>query len=134
MVAACGQPPTMDEVQPFISLDRSKSRSHRPWLPDTLLRFVTFGFHQRMESAQACDREDSGARNPFYKEEPWNRFRYSNKNIKMRLAMRNSFYRPQWMIVLTSVLVAGISVASGETVPAFFAEQHPALAGQTLSA
>src|SRR5580700_12287668 len=52
----------------------------------------------------------------------------------MRLAMRNSFYRPQWMIVLTSVLVAGISVASGETVPAFFAEQHPALAGQTLPA
>ena len=48
--------------------------------------------------------------------------------------MRNPVYRPQWMIVLTSVVVAGMSVASGETFPAFFAEQHPALAGQTLSA
>jgi len=46
----------------------------------------------------------------------------------------NPVYRPQWMIVLTSVLVAGMSVASGETFPAFFAERHPALAGQTLSA
>lgn len=35
-------------------------------------------------------------------------------------------YRPQWMIVLTSVVVAGISVASGETFAAFFAEPHPA--------
>jgi murein L,D-transpeptidase YcbB/YkuD len=48
--------------------------------------------------------------------------------------MRNLIYRSQWMIVLTSVLVAGVSVASGETFPAFFADQHPALAGQTLSA
>jgi murein L,D-transpeptidase YcbB/YkuD len=48
--------------------------------------------------------------------------------------MRNPVYRPQWMIVLTSVAVAGMSVASGETFPAFFAEQHPALAGQTFSA
>jgi hypothetical protein len=38
--------------------------------------------------------------------------------------MRNPVYRPQWMIVLTSVVVAGMSVASGETFPAFFAEQH----------
>jgi L,D-transpeptidase YcbB len=43
------------------------------------------------------------------------------------------------MIVLTSVVVAGMSfasseAASSETFPAFFAEQHPALAGQTLSA
>jgi murein L,D-transpeptidase YcbB/YkuD len=37
------------------------------------------------------------------------------------------------MIVLTSVVVAGMSVASGETFPAFFAQQQPALAGQTLS-
>jgi uncharacterized protein YcbK (DUF882 family) len=36
--------------------------------------------------------------------------------------MRNPFYRPQWMIVLTSVVLAGMSVASGETVSAFFAE------------
>ena len=48
--------------------------------------------------------------------------------------MRNPVYRPQWMMVLTSVVVAGMSVASGETFPAFFAEQHPVLAGQTLSA
>src|SRR5271154_7102408 len=48
--------------------------------------------------------------------------------------MRNPVYRPQWMIVLTSVVVAGMSVASGETLPAFLAEPHPALAGQTLSA
>src|SRR5580704_7377928 len=48
--------------------------------------------------------------------------------------MRSPVYRPQWMIVLTSVVVAGMSVASGETFPAFFAQQQPALAGQTLSA
>jgi murein L,D-transpeptidase YcbB/YkuD len=48
--------------------------------------------------------------------------------------MRNPVYRHLWMIVLTSVVVAGMSVASGETFPAFFSEQPPALAGQTLSA
>ena len=48
--------------------------------------------------------------------------------------MRNPVYWPPWMIVLTSVVVAGMSAASSETFPAFFAEQHPALAGQTLSA
>jgi L,D-transpeptidase YcbB len=48
--------------------------------------------------------------------------------------MRNPVYRPQWMIVLTGVVVAGMSVASGETSPAFFAGPHPAPAGQTLSA
>src|SRR6202453_192259 len=48
--------------------------------------------------------------------------------------MRNPVYRPQWLIVLTSIVVAGMSVASSETFPVFFAEQHPALAGQTLSA
>ena len=37
--------------------------------------------------------------------------------------MRNPVYRPQWMIVLTSVVVA-----------VFFAGQFPALGGQTLSA
>jgi L,D-transpeptidase YcbB len=47
--------------------------------------------------------------------------------------MSDPVYRPQWMIVLTSVVVAGMSVASGESFPAFFAEQHPALAGQMLS-
>ena len=48
--------------------------------------------------------------------------------------MRNFVCRTQWMIVLTSVVVAGMSVASGTTLPAFFAEQSAALAGQTLSA
>src|SRR5580698_8425430 len=52
----------------------------------------------------------------------------------MRLAMRNPFYQPQWMIALTSILIAGMSVASGATVPAFFAEPRPGPAGQTLSA
>jgi len=37
-------------------------------------------------------------------------------------------------MVLTSVVVAGMSIASSETFPSFFAEQHSALAGQTLSA
>jgi murein L,D-transpeptidase YcbB/YkuD len=46
----------------------------------------------------------------------------------------NPVYRRQWMIVLTSVVVAGVSIASGETFHAFFAEQQPAPAGQTLSA
>jgi murein L,D-transpeptidase YcbB/YkuD len=45
--------------------------------------------------------------------------------------MRDPFFRPQWMIV-TSVVVAGMSVASGQTFPAFVAERHPALAVQTL--
>src|SRR6202789_948417 len=48
--------------------------------------------------------------------------------------MRNPFYQPQWMIALTSILIAGMSVASGATVPAFFAEQRPAPPGQTLAA
>jgi murein L,D-transpeptidase YcbB/YkuD len=48
--------------------------------------------------------------------------------------VRNPVDRPQWMIVLTSVVLAGMSVASGETYAAFSAEQSPALAGQTLSA
>ncbi len=53
--------------------------------------------------------------------------------------MRNPIDRSQWiivlwMVVLTSVVVAGMSLASGGTFPAFFAEQLPALAGQTLSA
>jgi len=47
--------------------------------------------------------------------------------------MGDPVYRPQWLIVLTSVVLAGMSVASGESFPAFFAEQHPALAGQMLS-
>src|ERR1700691_934400 len=51
-----------------------------------------------------------------------------------RFAMRKFVHWPQWRIVLTSVVIAGMSVASGETFPAFFTEQPPALAGQTLSA
>ena len=48
--------------------------------------------------------------------------------------MRNPVYRRRLMIVLTSVVVAGTCIASGETLPAFFSEQPPALAGQALSA
>jgi murein L,D-transpeptidase YcbB/YkuD len=48
--------------------------------------------------------------------------------------MRTRVCPTQWMIVLTSVVLAGMSAASGETFPAFFAQQHPALAGQTLPA
>jgi hypothetical protein len=48
--------------------------------------------------------------------------------------MKNFVHRTQWMIVLTSVVVAGMSVASGQTSPASFTERPPALAGQTLSA
>ena len=48
--------------------------------------------------------------------------------------MRNPVYRPQWMIVLTSVVFAGMFIAIGETFPALFAEAQPNLAGQTLSA
>jgi len=48
--------------------------------------------------------------------------------------MRNPVCRAQWMVVLTSIVVAGMSVARGEIFPAFFAEQLPVLASQTLSA
>jgi L,D-transpeptidase YcbB len=53
--------------------------------------------------------------------------------------MRDRLCRPQYMlvlrmIVLTGLVVAGMSAASGETFPAFFAEQRPALAAQTMSA
>jgi len=48
--------------------------------------------------------------------------------------MRNPVCRPQWMIVLTSVVVAGVSVGSGKTFPAFFRERPSAFADQTLSA
>ena len=48
--------------------------------------------------------------------------------------MGNPVYRRRRMIVLASVVIAGMSVANGETFPAFLAAQQPALAGQTLSA
>src|ERR1700729_2368907 len=51
-----------------------------------------------------------------------------------RFAMRNFVHRPQWMMVLTSVVVAGMSGASAETFPAFLTAQPPALAGQTVPA
>ena len=47
--------------------------------------------------------------------------------------MGNPVCRRRWMIVLTSVALAGMSIAFGETFPAFAAQQ-PAPAGQTLSA
>src|ERR1700733_4286126 len=43
MVAVCGQPPTTDEVQPFISPCRPRYRSHRVWLP-VLLELGVLGF------------------------------------------------------------------------------------------
>jgi L,D-transpeptidase YcbB len=46
----------------------------------------------------------------------------------------NPVYRPHWMIVLTSVVVAGMSIAIGESFPALLGEPHSPLAGQTLSA
>ena len=48
--------------------------------------------------------------------------------------MGNPVYRPHWMIVLTSVVVAGMFIASGRTFPVLFADPHPVLSGQTLSA
>src|SRR6202047_3612540 len=51
-----------------------------------------------------------------------------------RVAMRNFVHRLQWMIVLTSVVVAGVSVSIRDAFPVVFTEQPPALAGQTLSA
>jgi len=48
--------------------------------------------------------------------------------------MRNPVYRLQWLIVLASIVVAGMSVTNGETIPVLLAEPHPALARQTLSA
>lgn len=45
--------------------------------------------------------------------------------------MRTPVYRHQWLVmVLTSVVVAGMPVSSGETFPALFAEQRPALRDQ----
>jgi len=46
--------------------------------------------------------------------------------------MRNPLYRSHWMIVLTGVVVSGMSVATRDTFPALFAEQ-PAPSSQTLS-
>ena len=48
--------------------------------------------------------------------------------------MGNPVDRPQWKVVLTSVVVVGMSVASGDSFPAIFTKQHPAVAGHTLSA
>jgi L,D-transpeptidase YcbB len=48
--------------------------------------------------------------------------------------MRDSVYRTLWMIVLTSVVIAGVSVASAKTIAPLSAERHPALAGQAPSA
>ena len=47
--------------------------------------------------------------------------------------MWNPISRPQRVVVLTSVVVAVMSVASGKTFPAFFPEPHPAVRDQTLS-
>ena len=42
MAAGCGRLLTTDEVQPFISLYRSRPRSRHPWLPKALLRLLIF--------------------------------------------------------------------------------------------
>jgi murein L,D-transpeptidase YcbB/YkuD len=48
--------------------------------------------------------------------------------------MSNPICRPRWPIVLTSIVVAVMSVASGETSSPFFEKPHPASAGQTFPA
>jgi L,D-transpeptidase YcbB len=48
--------------------------------------------------------------------------------------VRNPASRPQWMMILMGVVIAGMSVASGETFLALSAEQRPTFASQTLSA
>lgn len=48
--------------------------------------------------------------------------------------MTNPMFRARGTFVLTSIVVAAMSVARGETFPALFPPQRPALAGQTLSA
>jgi murein L,D-transpeptidase YcbB/YkuD len=48
--------------------------------------------------------------------------------------MGNPVYRPHWKIVLTSVVIAGMSIASGKAFPVFLAEPHSTVAGPTLSA
>ena len=60
-----------------------------------------------------------------------NRSRYSNQISERRLAMRSLIYRPKWVVVLTSVVAAVISFASGETLSVFLQGQH--LAGHMLS-
>jgi L,D-transpeptidase YcbB len=47
--------------------------------------------------------------------------------------MSSSIYRPQWTIVLPSLVLAGMFLKTGE-IPALLADQQPALAGPTLSA
>ncbi len=46
---------------------------------------------------------------------------------------RNPAYLPQWMMIVTIVVVAGMPVARGATFPAFLAKQPSAIAGQALS-
>jgi L,D-transpeptidase YcbB len=47
--------------------------------------------------------------------------------------MRNPVYRSQWMIVLTSIAVAGILFPRGGFIPAVHGEQPAIFVGQTLS-
>ena len=49
MAATCGQAATVEGAQLFISPYRSRSRSHRLWLPETILRSVTFGSRQERD-------------------------------------------------------------------------------------
>jgi L,D-transpeptidase YcbB len=47
--------------------------------------------------------------------------------------MRDTVYRTQWLVVLTSVVIAGMPVASGENFSVLLAAKPPAISGQTLS-
>lgn len=47
--------------------------------------------------------------------------------------MKNPVCQPRWVVVLAGLVVAVTFVASGEPLPRFFREQHPALPDQTLA-
>jgi L,D-transpeptidase YcbB len=47
--------------------------------------------------------------------------------------MRKPVSRPPWVVVLTGVVVAVMSVASGKTFPGSFPEQHPGVPDEMLS-
>ena len=55
MAGSCGRPLIMDEEPPFISPYRSRSRSHRPWLPETPLRFA-YSLSLTRENMAPCKR------------------------------------------------------------------------------
>ena len=60
--------------------------------------------------------------------------RMLQSDIERGLVMRKTNRRPQQVIVLVSVVLAGMLVAKGESFPAFFVEQPAVLARQSSSA